>query len=47
MGRGALAEAELRAIDEEVGRTIEAAVRFAEESRPPAPSALTTDVYAR
>ncbi|HZV53112.1 MAG TPA: thiamine pyrophosphate-dependent dehydrogenase E1 component subunit alpha [Candidatus Dormibacteraeota bacterium] len=47
VGRGALAEAELRAIDEEVGRTIEAAVRFAEESRPPAPSALTTDVYAR
>ncbi len=43
--RGALAEAEFRAIDEEVTSVIEEAVRFAEASQPPALSTLTTDVY--
>ncbi|HZV50974.1 MAG TPA: thiamine pyrophosphate-dependent dehydrogenase E1 component subunit alpha [Candidatus Dormibacteraeota bacterium] len=47
VGRGALAEAELRAIDQEVERTIATAVSFAEESRPPALSELTTDVYTQ
>ena len=42
---GTLSEPELRAIDEEVGRTIDAAVAFAERSAPPALAELTAQVY--
>ena len=41
----ALPEAELSRIDEEAQASVEAAVEFAQESPPPAPSELTTDVY--
>jgi pyruvate dehydrogenase E1 component alpha subunit len=40
-----LSQAELDAIDERARATIEDAVRFAQESRMPAPAELLTDVY--
>jgi len=46
LAAGTLPRDELRALDEEAVATVDAAVRFAEESSPPAVSELTTDVYS-
>jgi pyruvate dehydrogenase E1 component alpha subunit len=40
-----LSQSELDAIDQQARATIEDAVRFAQESQPPAPAELLTDVY--
>jgi TPP-dependent pyruvate/acetoin dehydrogenase alpha subunit len=44
--RSSMPADELRAIDEEAVRAVDAAVAFAERSAPPALSELTTDVYS-
>ncbi len=45
--RRAMSAEELGRIDEEVAAAVAAAVRWAEESPPPDPAALTADVYVR
>jgi pyruvate dehydrogenase E1 component alpha subunit len=47
LDQGSLAERDLRELDEEARRSVDAAVEFAERSAPPAVAELTAHVYTR